>query len=180
MNYFKKYKPFLGFLARFFGTYAVLSIVYQGWLSSLDVSRPDPITIWVGEQSAGLLRFFGEVSHVSEAAGKPYLRLWFNDRYIARIIEGCNGVAVMILFVSFVIAFAGKWRTTLVYCTGGVILIHLMNVARISILAYLLFHHPEHEHALHGTIFPLMIYGAVFLLWIIWVMRFSFLAHGKN
>lgn len=36
-----------------------------------------------------------------------------------------------------------------------------------------LYHFPQYEHVLHNIVFPLVIYGIVFLLWILWVTKIS-------
>jgi len=83
---------------------------------------------------------------------------------------------VIILFVSFVIAFSGKTKTTILYVMGGSLLIHILNVVRIALLCILMYYFPKQEHFLHGVFFPLFIYGVVFILWVIWVNKFSFYA----
>jgi hypothetical protein len=40
-------------------------------------------------------------------------------------------------------------------------------------LIVLLYHFPEQNHLLHGVLFPALIYGSVFVLWFIWVNKFS-------
>jgi len=80
---------------------------------------------------------------------------------------------VMILFVAFVIAFSGKFKNTIVFILLGLIIIHVLNVLRIALLSVALYSFPEYEHFLHGVVFPLVIYGVVFLLWVIWVNNYS-------
>jgi exosortase family protein XrtF len=58
----------------------------------------------------------------------------------------------------------------------GIILIHVLNIARIALLCIALYNLPQFEHLLHGVIFPLVIYGVVFLLWVIWVNKYSLYA----
>ena len=53
------------------------------------------------------------------------------------------------------------------------VLIHILNVLRIALLSLALYYHPDQEPVLHGVVFPLMIYGFVFGLWVIWVNKFS-------
>jgi exosortase family protein XrtF len=48
-----------------------------------------------------------------------------------------------------------------------------MNVLRIALLSVALYYHPDQEALLHGVVFPLIIYGFVFGLWILWVNKFS-------
>ncbi len=95
------------------------------------------------------------------------------NKVVARIVEGCNAMSVIILFISFVIAFSGKWKQTIIYVFLGSVLIYFLNVLRIILLSILIFHYPNQENILHGVVFPLLIYGVVFILWVIWVNNFS-------
>jgi exosortase family protein XrtF len=80
---------------------------------------------------------------------------------------------VVILFISFVIAFSGKLKATLFFVFGGSVLIYVLNIVRIVFLTILMFRFPKQGHFLHGVVFPLFIYGVVFILWVIWVNKFS-------
>ncbi len=95
------------------------------------------------------------------------------NKFVARIVEGCNAMSVIVLFISFVIAFSGKWKQTIIYVFLGSVLIYFLNVLRIILLSILIFHYPNQENILHGVVFPLIIYGVVFILWVIWVNNFS-------
>ena len=95
------------------------------------------------------------------------------NKFVARIVEGCNAMSVIVLFISFVIAFSGKWKQTIIYVFLGSVLIYFLNVLRIILLSILIFHYPNQENKLHGVVFPLIIYGVVFILWVIWVNNFS-------
>ena len=64
-------------------------------------------------------------------------------------------------------------KETLLFILLGSVLIHILNIARIALLCMALYSFPEYEHMLHGVVFPLIIYGIVFLLWVIWVNKFS-------
>ena len=101
------------------------------------------------------------------------MKVIINEKYIARIIEGCNGASIIILFLSFIIAFSGELKTTLLYGLVGSVILYVFNLIRIVILSLGLYHYPLQRGILHSVIFPLLIYGAVFLLWMVWVNRFS-------
>jgi exosortase family protein XrtF len=75
-----------------------------------------------------------------------------------------------------VIAFTGKFKKTILFIMFGSIIIHILNIGRIVLLCVALYHFPQYEHLLHGVIFPLVIYGVVFLLWVIWVNKYSLYA----
>ncbi|MGB6269883.1 MAG: exosortase family protein XrtF, partial [Olleya sp.] len=100
-------------------------------------------------------------------------KMLVRGKYLARVIEGCNGTSIIILFVSFIIAFAGKFKTTLFYILSGSVLIYVVNLVRIVILSIGLYNYPWRKEELHTVVFPAIIYGMVFLLWMFWVNRFS-------
>lgn len=100
------------------------------------------------------------------------MKLFINNKFVARIIEGCNSISIIILFVSFIIAYAGKIKTTFFYLIFGCVLIYIVNLMRIVILTVGLYHYPWRREILHSVIFPLIIYGLMFLLWMFWVYRF--------
>ena len=172
-KYFILYKPFLVFLASFFLTYIVLTFLYQNYLGNFEENKLDSITKIVGRNTEQVLLLFTNDASVQEIAPEPYLRLIYHQKYVARIIEGCNAISVIILFVSFIVAFSGKLIPTLLYLFGGSLIIYVLNVLRIAALSALIFYFPNQESLLHGVIFPLSIYGVVFILWLIWVRKFS-------
>ena len=172
-KYFILYKPFLVFLASFFLTYFVLTFLYQNYLGSFEGNKLDSITKIVGRNTEQVLLLFTNDASVQGIATEPYLRLIFHQKYVARIIEGCNAISVIILFVSFIVAFSGKLIPTVLYLFGGSLIIYILNVLRIAALSALIFYFPSQESLLHGVVFPLSIYGVVFILWLIWVRKFS-------
>jgi exosortase family protein XrtF len=174
-NYFRQYSPFLLFLARFFLTYIALASAYQFYLSHYDDAKTeiDPATVSVGRQASWLANVLGADTFVMPHPTQAALRFSYNGKFVARIIEGCNAISVMILFVAFVVAFRGKWRMMTGFIVSGIAIIHILNVVRIAMLASAIYHYPAREEILHGVVFPLFIYGVVFLLWVIWVNKFS-------
>ena len=115
----------------------------------------------------------GYVTQIIPHPDEPSLKVIINGDYVARIIEGCNGVSVLILFASFIIAFSGKLKTTLLYLLSGSVIIYVANVIRIVILSIGIYSYPKQSGFLHTVVFPAIIYGVVFLLWVFWVNRFS-------
>lgn len=172
-KYLLQFKPFLIFISTFFAAYILLTVLYGFYLNSFQTNDVDGITNIVGHNVDRLMRLFNCDIKIFKSVGNPYLEVWYNQKYTLRVIEGCNAVSVLILFVSFIVAFSGKFKTTLFFILFGILFIYLLNVIRIALLTILLFHFPEKEHILHGVLFPLIIYGLVFILWIVWVNKFS-------
>ncbi len=175
-KYLILYRPFLVFLAKFFLTYLVLSLIYQGYLLRFDENSVDAITRFVARNTEQLSMLFHVDFYIEEISRTSYIMLYYNQKAIARMIEGCNAVNVIILFASFVVSFSGKLKPTLFFILGGSVFIYILNVIRIALLCSALYWFPEQESVLHEIIFPLFIYGVVFVLWVIWVNQFSLYA----
>lgn len=154
-------------------TYIVLTLLYKFYLNSFEVNDLDGITVLCGKNTEQLLRFLNYDVVIQKSAQNPWMRIVLNGRQLALVTEGCNAVSVMILFVSFVAAFSGKLKQTLLFIFLGVLSIYILNIIRIALLTVLLINFPKYEDLLHEIVFPLIIYGYVFVLWIFWINRFS-------
>lgn len=172
-KYLAQFKPFLIFVSIFFLTYIVLTLVYKFYLNRYGAIDLDGISLFVGKNVEFLLRLFDYNIIIQKSSQNPWLEIILNNMFLARLIEGCNAVSIMILFVSFVAAFSGKLSKTLLFILFGIVTIYILNVLRIALLIVLLFYFPEKTSLLHEIVFPLIIYGYVFLLWIFWINRFS-------
>jgi exosortase family protein XrtF len=132
----------------------------------------------VSDQSEWLVNQLGYEAKTYLILNENFTRFYVDKSYVARVVEGCNALSVMILFVSFVVAFKGKLIHTLVFNLAGVLIIHTLNIIRIALLVIGLRYYEEYKTLMHDIIFPLFIYGVVFLLWIVWVNKFSI--HGAK
>ena len=170
-----KYKSVVKFILTFLTVYFVLTFAYKLYLDVSDGSKyyPDYITNLVAKQSKLLITSFDYRVQLIPHPDEPSMKLIVNEKFVARVVEGCNSISVIILFVSFIIAFAGKLKYTVIYVLAGSVLIYAVNLLRIGILSIGLYNYPWRRDILHTVIFPLIIYGMVFLLWMFWVNRFS-------
>lgn len=170
-----KYKLVVRFICVFLLVYGVLTFSYDMYLNNSDGSKyyPDYLTNLVAKQTNALLNSIGYKASVLPHPNEPSMKVIINGKFVARVIEGCNAVSIIILFLSFIMAFAGKFKTTLFYCFAGSIIIYAFNLIRIVVLSVGLYHYPWRREILHTVIFPMLIYGAVFLLWMVWVNRYA-------
>lgn len=170
-----KYKSVLRFLAIFIGSYLVFVTLYNLYLKYGGSSRyfPDIITHTVAKQSQSIITAFGYDMKVVPSTWEPAMNLTMNGKTLARVVEGCNAVSVMLLFLSFMLAFFGDMKRTLLFIFGGVALIYAMNVLRIALLTIGIYEYPEYADVLHSVIFPAVIYGTVFLLWLGWINSYK-------
>ena len=166
-----KYKDVFRFIILFFGVYLFLSFLYGVYLdlSEGGFYKPDYITNMVARQSSLLISDFGFDAEVIPHETNTSMKLFINEQFLARIVEGCNAISIIILFIAFVVAFSQKWKKTLLFVFAGSVLIYGFNIVRISILTIALYKFSRYDKILHEIVFPGMIYGIVFLLWLIWV-----------
>jgi len=162
--------------------YFIVTIVYSIYLNQFHTQRNavDGITHFVAEQTKNTLVFFGADCEIIKHEFEPSYKVIYNSKYIARIVEGCNAISVIILFASFIFAFSNRFITTFLYIFLGSILVFILNIFRIALLTKGLYKYPEYGTFLHDILFPLVIYGVVFVLWIIWVLKFSAYAKEKK
>lgn len=155
--------------------YLLLSVSYKFYLDYSVGSKyyPDYVTELVARQTKELINILGYSAEIANHPNEPSIKIIINGKYIARAVEGCNSISVIILFISFMIAFAGRFKPTFLYLLAGSVLIYSVNLMRIVILSIGLYHYPWRREVMHTVIFPLIIYGLVFLLWMFWVNRFS-------
>lgn len=155
----------------FMGTYLLLSMLYALYLkASINTGFfPDYFTNLVARQSGAVLESFGYSSHLSPYKLDDGILLTIDKKYSVSIVEGCNSISVVILFISFIIAFFENFKKTLLFLFAGTVLIYVVNILRIAILVVALYKFPQFENILHSVIFPGIIYSMVFLLWMIWV-----------
>lgn len=170
-----KYKLVFKFIITFVAVYSFLTLAYNQYLTLSDGSKyyPDYLTNLVAKQIQTLLDSVGYSSEVLPHPNELSMKIILNGKFVATIVEGCNAVSIIILFLSFIAAFSGRLKITLIYAFAGSIIIYSFNLIRIVILSIGLYHYPWRREILHTVIFPLLIYGTVFLLWMIWVNRFS-------
>lgn len=172
---FRKYKSVLRFILTFIGSYLLLYLVYQLYLkyATSTVYYPDIATHLVALQSESVIQAFGYDVTIEPNKNEPAMNLIQSGRVLARVVEGCNAISVMLLFVAFILAFFDGKTKTFLFIFGGLALIYGMNVLRIALLTAGIIIYPEYTDLLHGTIFPAVIYGIVFLLWFGWIKAYK-------
>jgi len=166
-----KNKPVIKFLAIFLSSYILFSTLYYIFLNT--TSSPDSFTKLVSNQTIQLLNLTGYTTNSVTEPSNGFINLFVKEKNIAGISEGCNAISIMILFLAFIFSFTKKLKPTLLFSLFGLLFIHVMNIVRIVILVICIYHYPEYSDPLHNYVFPAMIYGVVFLLWMYWINSFK-------
>jgi exosortase family protein XrtF len=127
----------------------------------------------VAQHVQKMSNLLGYDAYVEQNTNELSMKYVLNGKYVSRIIEGCNSVSIIILFLAFIIAFSGSLKDTILFGIFGAALIYLVNIFRIIALSILYYKFPEYQDILHNLVFPSIIYGLTFVLWITWVKYFS-------
>lgn len=160
-------KPIIRFLFTILFIYIAWFVIYNLWLhpeETIDLFIIDT-TINVSKfflESMGYVVFTGteRVIGVDGTGG-----LWIGDN--------CNGMSLFGLFSGFIIAFPGIWWKKIFFILIGVFLIELLNIFRVICLAILDTHSRAWTEFNHTYTFTIIIYGVIFLMWMVWVNKFS-------
>lgn len=169
---YKKYKYVWHFLAKFFAVYILGVVSYNTYLGRFGNSV-DGMTRWVTEQVASLFsKTLPEITTVY-AEANPMAEIRYFDVTLIYVIEGCNAISVMILFVAFIVAFTGPLKHYLWFVPSGLGFIYLANIFRIYLIGMIVLYYNSWTEFSHDYLFPGIIYGSVFLLWVIWVKYFA-------
>jgi exosortase family protein XrtF len=164
------YKGVIAFLVKFIGIYLFGNVCY-GLFIEYYSPAPDPITTWVSHHVAGLLNRMGENITLIGDNRSPYLSFMQDSRSVIRVFEGCNGINVMIVYISFLIAFKGSLKQTILYLLIGLITIYLINLGRVGLLFEVARHYPAQLYFFHKYFFTALLYIVVFALWYFWVKQ---------
>jgi len=171
----KSNKAVLKFLLVFFGSYTVLALLYQLFLNYVNFEGyyPDIITHHVATQSYNVIDLLGYDASIFKDPKSPSMLIAINGETVVRVIEGCNSISVIILFLSFVLAFFRGFKSTLVFIAIGAVTIYMFNILRVAFLVLGLYFYEDYGDFLHDILFPLVIYGVVLVLWLIWIRKYK-------
>ncbi len=165
-SFFEENKNVIYFLLRFLLTFGGLSLLYGIWIKSYG-DLADAFSWIVGHHLQWILGH--DALQLEQIAGHPAIAIDYLGSSAVSLFEGCNGVAVFILFFAFIFAFKGRWSDLLWFTPLGILVIHLFNLGRLVLLIMLAEAESPWFHFMHKYLFSLIIYAAVFLMWVFWV-----------
>lgn len=168
----KDFKPVLSILLRFIIIYLVLLFAYQFFLTSFEKEGLDPFSRMIAEQVRSIQNSLSYPTQLYNDVKGQQVWFYVKTEYVTRMVEGCNAISVMILFVAFVFAFY-KGSKTFLFVLAGLVLLYVMNLLRIVGLNIVMADYKEYGKISHDFIFPAVIYGTVVVLWLIWIKFFA-------
>jgi exosortase family protein XrtF len=168
----KEFKPTIFFLLGFIGFYLIGNLLYGIYVTSFEPG-PDPVTSLVSRQTAGILSACGwDVDSIDHTV-RSTTQLLYKNRAVLAVYEGCNGLNTMIIFLSFILAFGPFSKPMLWFVPLSLLIIHLVNLTRVILLFFVAEYWPDVMYVTHKYLFTAILYVVIFILWIVWVKKFS-------
>ena len=147
------------FIGKMVAAYAVWFVVYDLWLlphGGLDEWLSTRVAGW----TAAVLAPFGEAVEAGRVVR-------FEGAAI-EIVDGCNGLSALSLFVGFVLAFPGSWVRRALFIPAGMAVIVATNVVRCASLLVVSARVPSVFDSVHGFHALFVFYVVIFGLWVAW------------
>jgi len=123
------------------------------------------LLLMITKEIAGLFGFIGEID------GEELI----GEYGLLGLSKHCLGFKTMYIFGSLVFLTrpSGKANTTWIFIFSGMTFLMVLNIARLAIL-FMIVQGPNGEQRanLHHEIYNVIIYIAIFLLWVLWYERF--------
>lgn len=157
-------QPLLRFLLLFIGAFLVLQWIYQALLDTT-VYRFYLETLTV-KPSAAWVQWMAPDDNVL-ARGR---RLVWSSGGLS-VYKGCDGMEVMQLLLAAFVATVAPWRQRLLGASLGLVLIYMLNQARIVGLYWAARHQRAWFESLHGIVGPLVIIAFTVLFFVWWTGR---------
>jgi len=170
VSLYKDFKPSILFLAKFIGLYIVLNIGYGFYLDA-SKGEADFMTKWVTEQTASVIDMYEDKISTSPKEDLKSIFIYQDSQAILSVYEGCNGLNVMVIFISFLIAYGKAGSRMLWFIPLGIVVIHLFNILRILLLFHVTISMPDFLYFSHKYLFTAFIYLAVFGMWALWIFK---------
>lgn len=154
--------PIVRFIAKALGFFVIWYFLYELWLLP-DGKLDEWVSLNIIGISSGILDLFGyDVYTVNRIIG-------IGEAGGIKIVDGCNGIAAMGLFLGFILAYPGDWKNRISFSVVGIGVIYLVNIFRIITLVVTQQNWPAFFDVTHDYSTTAIFYIVIFLLWMVWV-----------
>lgn len=145
--------------------YLLYSLLLQGsFIDHVIIDNLSDISTWL-LQSFGyetLAEVDSNIRTVGIEGGHP---LWIGDE--------CDGLTLFAIFSIIIAAFPGPWKKKLWFIPLGILLIHILNIIRITALVIIVKYYPDSLDFNHTYVFQTIVYLFIFGLWYWWAKKFA-------
>lgn len=167
-----KGKELFAFLLVAIALYSLWHFGYEEYLSP-NTKFDHRTSHFIAEQAAAIIGWFGHETAVVNWSIYPNL-IVVDGKASVSVATQCNGLPMLFLFAGFLLAYPGPWRRKVWFIPAGILFIHLLNLARIIALSYLInTQSPLAFELNHKYIFQIVVYTVMGLLWVLWIAYLS-------
>lgn len=170
MSLYQDFKPSILFLGKFVGLYLLLNVAYGFYLNAYD-TEADPMTRVVTYQAADIIDLYESKIETGPKEDLKSIYIFHEGNAILSVYEGCNGLNVMIIFLSFMVAYNRPKKAWLWFIPLGLIIVHFANLLRIILLYHVTISFPDALYFTHKYLFTAFIFLAVIALWAFWILK---------
>lgn len=156
------------FLIRALVIFSIWSLLYH--LVLLPARIPDrQLTYLTAQQTKFLLSFIYNADSLQIMENQilmvPKNIILYNNKRIIGIADGCNGLELYVLYLSFLLCFPTTLKKFMFFSIIGLTIIFIANNFRCATIAMLNFNSSSLSEVAHHYVFKLLIYAIMFLLW---------------
>ena len=127
--------------------YFLFSVLYNIYIANTNaIYYPDIVTYNVSWFTKEILGIWSYDIKIEPDVIYRSQKLYFNNQPLFNIVEGCNGLSVIILFSAFVVALKSKLFNTIGYILFGVISLYFINIARLVLLTLGYYYYPQQKN----------------------------------
>jgi len=165
--------PFLRFLFFSISLYLTWNVFYEFYLrtqTNFDKIVIDTLVRWA-EVTLQVLGYSTTDYSAADVAFREHIGIAGSKG--VTIGAPCDGVVLYVLFIFFVVAFPGPLKHKAWFIPVGALSVFYLNVLRIVGLAIIMKINESWLAFNHDYTFTIVVYAYVFLLWMLWVKRFS-------
>lgn len=164
MELLKSNKQALFFLGKFIGLYMLLNFLYGAFIQFY-YPLVDPFTLLVTNHTSTLLNLLGQKASTVSSLKSASVVITNKGSGVVNVYEGCNGLNVAIVYITFLFAYNNQFKVQLLYVFFGTLLIYLLNLFRVTALFAIAQTYPEYLYLFHKYILTGFLYATIFFIW---------------
>lgn len=187
MNFKLFLNNYLPFTVRLTLFKALLYFVLYKIVLSLDLNFINhPLTTHIGEYATKLLNTYTNSSDFSVIRESVYnnediaSQIYYKATKVVFIADSCNSLVICLRFIGLIVCLPSKFWRKLYYILLGVFTTHILNIIRCAALAYINLYYPDYFTVTHDVWFKFIIYGAISIIWIFYLLKIPFPFNLKN
>jgi exosortase/archaeosortase family protein len=164
-------------ITNFFIKLAVLAAVWQSCYIFLlkPIRIPDKwITNIITAGSALLIKAFFSISKAvswTPVANQPAAVVQENGKNILLILDGCNGLDLMLIYLAFIILLPYPLKRKIIFGSAGIFVILLSNIIRCVALYWIYVHYNKSFDFNHHYVFTILMYLVIFAGWLLFIRK---------